>query len=100
LAGGLNNYQYVNNPTGWVDPLGLAGVKEGCPGEKDASGRPKSSPHYSVAYEATLEKDVHYPGKSDGVHFQEGNKQLHETMRDNPEYRGRLQELSATRLLN
>ncbi|WP_255251527.1 RHS repeat-associated core domain-containing protein, partial [Pseudomonas indica] len=23
LAGGLNNYQYVNNPTGWVDPLGL-----------------------------------------------------------------------------
>lgn len=25
LAGGLNNYQYVPNPTGWVDPLGLAG---------------------------------------------------------------------------
>ncbi|MBD1559843.1 RHS repeat protein [Vibrio sp. S9_S30] len=24
LAGGLNNYQYVPNPTGWVDPLGLA----------------------------------------------------------------------------
>jgi len=23
LAGGLNNYQYVINPTGWVDPLGL-----------------------------------------------------------------------------
>ncbi|SJL84295.1 RHS repeat-associated core domain-containing protein [Vibrio palustris] len=23
LAGGLNNYQYVKNPTGWVDPLGL-----------------------------------------------------------------------------
>ncbi|MDM8180046.1 MULTISPECIES: RHS repeat-associated core domain-containing protein [Marinobacter] len=21
LAGGLNNYQYVPNPTGWVDPL-------------------------------------------------------------------------------
>ena len=31
LAGGLNNYQYVNNPTGWVDPLGLAGVKGDCP---------------------------------------------------------------------
>ncbi|WP_241152681.1 RHS repeat-associated core domain-containing protein, partial [Pseudomonas viridiflava] len=28
LAGGLNNYQYVPNPTGWVDPLGL----ENCPG--------------------------------------------------------------------
>jgi len=23
LAGGLNNYQYVPNATGWVDPLGL-----------------------------------------------------------------------------
>jgi RHS repeat-associated protein len=28
LAGGLNNYQYVPNPTGWVDPLGLS---SGCP---------------------------------------------------------------------
>nr|WP_238481504.1 RHS repeat-associated core domain-containing protein [Motilimonas sp. E26] len=28
LAGGLNNYQYVPNPTGWVDPLGLA-VRKG-----------------------------------------------------------------------
>ncbi len=26
LAGGLNNYQYVPNPTGWVDPLGLANI--------------------------------------------------------------------------
>ena len=24
LLGGLNNYQYVPNPTGWVDPFGLA----------------------------------------------------------------------------
>src|SRR5690606_34129957 len=32
LAGGLNNYQYVPNPTGWVDPLGLSGVKGECPG--------------------------------------------------------------------
>ncbi|MGE8097436.1 RHS repeat-associated core domain-containing protein [Pseudomonas fluorescens] len=29
LAGGLNNYQYVPNPTGWVDPLGL---NANCPG--------------------------------------------------------------------
>ncbi|QOF86771.1 RHS domain-containing protein [Pseudomonas sp. ADPe] len=28
LAGGLNHYQYVPNPTGWVDPLGLSDV---CP---------------------------------------------------------------------
>jgi len=29
LAGGLNSYQYVPNPTGWIDPLGL----NGCPGQ-------------------------------------------------------------------
>ncbi|WP_440974304.1 RHS repeat-associated core domain-containing protein [Pseudomonas koreensis] len=28
LAGGLNQYRYVPNPTGWVDPLGLSD----CPG--------------------------------------------------------------------
>lgn len=30
LAGGLNSYQYVPNPTGWVDPLGLSS----CPGDE------------------------------------------------------------------
>ncbi len=35
LAGGLNNYQYVPNPTGWVDPLGLTGE---CPKPADANG--------------------------------------------------------------
>lgn len=24
LAGGLNNYQYVSNPMGWLDPFGLS----------------------------------------------------------------------------
>ncbi|WP_192560155.1 RHS repeat-associated core domain-containing protein [Pseudomonas allokribbensis] len=35
LAGGLNQYQYVPNPTGWVDPLGLS---SNCPpkGERSA----------------------------------------------------------------
>ncbi|WP_417448507.1 RHS repeat-associated core domain-containing protein [Idiomarina abyssalis] len=28
LAGGLNSYAYVANPTGWVDPLGLRQVGE------------------------------------------------------------------------
>ena len=33
LAGGLNSYQYVTNPTGWVDPLGL----HQCPGSDSAT---------------------------------------------------------------
>lgn len=31
LAGGLNNYQYVPNPTGWVDLLGLHATNGQCP---------------------------------------------------------------------
>ncbi|SIO96771.1 Putative deoxyribonuclease RhsC [Vibrio spartinae] len=34
LAGGLNNYQYVVNPTGWVDPLGLMMRRALCACEK------------------------------------------------------------------
>ena len=29
LAGGLNNYHYVPNPTGWVEPLGLNPTRPG-----------------------------------------------------------------------
>ncbi|SDY35332.1 RHS repeat-associated core domain-containing protein, partial [Pseudomonas sp. NFACC08-1] len=35
LAGGLNGYRYTVNPTGWVDPLGLACK---CPGDIEADG--------------------------------------------------------------
>ncbi|MGY2377612.1 polymorphic toxin type 47 domain-containing protein, partial [Pseudomonas sp. SDO524_S393] len=31
LAGGINAYRYVPNPTGWVDPLGLACAPYDCP---------------------------------------------------------------------
>ncbi|NWC26030.1 RHS domain-containing protein, partial [Pseudomonas tolaasii] len=34
LAGGINAYQYVPNPTGWVDPLGL---NANCPGSSGGS---------------------------------------------------------------
>ncbi|MEX0166744.1 RHS domain-containing protein, partial [Pseudomonas brassicacearum] len=35
LEGGLNGYRYTLNPTGWVDPLGLACQ---CPGDVEADG--------------------------------------------------------------
>ncbi|MGY2366556.1 RHS repeat-associated core domain-containing protein, partial [Pseudomonas azotoformans] len=35
LAGGINTYQYVPNPTGWIDPLGLACVSGNCPQQRD-----------------------------------------------------------------
>ncbi|MGF6554784.1 RHS repeat-associated protein [Pseudomonas sp. S30_BP2TU TE3576] len=45
LAGGLNPYRYTRNPTGWVDPLGLAdcpggdGCKKPSLGERDPTGK-------------------------------------------------------------
>ncbi|WP_281355070.1 RHS repeat-associated core domain-containing protein, partial [Pseudomonas izuensis] len=47
LAGGLNGYRYVPNPTGWVDPLGLsdcpggAGCKRPAVGEQDPTAKVK-----------------------------------------------------------
>ncbi|MCF5097697.1 type IV secretion protein Rhs, partial [Pseudomonas gessardii] len=41
LAGGLNGYLYVPNPTGWVDPLGLTCKAGNCPGQKNT----RPSPH-------------------------------------------------------
>ncbi|MHC8393738.1 RHS repeat-associated core domain-containing protein [Pseudomonas sp. LB3P93] len=43
LAGGLNQYQYTPNPTGWVDPLGLSGNcpqsgMAGCKAPDDTTG--------------------------------------------------------------
>ncbi len=35
LAGGINGYRYVPNPTGWVDPLGL----NNCPGQNGCNAR-------------------------------------------------------------
>ncbi|WP_172979363.1 RHS repeat-associated core domain-containing protein [Pseudomonas kitaguniensis] len=42
LAGGLNNYQYVPNPTGWVDPLGLETIPVVCPGVPSGTSKTKS----------------------------------------------------------
>src|SRR5690606_513311 len=44
LAGGLNNYQYVPNPTGWVDPLGLASGRTNCPPGAVTGGTWKYNP--------------------------------------------------------
>uniref|UniRef100_UPI00200C8F71 RHS repeat domain-containing protein n=1 Tax=Pseudomonas sp. MWU15-20650 TaxID=2933107 RepID=UPI00200C8F71 len=41
LAGGINGYQYVPNPTGWVDPLGL----NTCPGGDGCKPSASAQPH-------------------------------------------------------
>ncbi|WP_256349076.1 RHS repeat-associated core domain-containing protein [Pseudomonas reactans] len=52
LAGGINAYQYVPNPTGWVDPLGLSR----CPGEDGCkpTNRPENPAETSKSVRVTL----------------------------------------------
>ena len=50
LLGGINNYQYAPNPTGWVDPYGLSSKEIACSREEFNSRFPTSyfslpSPH-------------------------------------------------------
>ncbi|MEQ8819593.1 MAG: hypothetical protein RLY93_05065 [Sumerlaeia bacterium] len=74
------------------DPFGLSGLGAVGEGVDEALragrgfnaakrvARPADSPIYSVAYEVELERGVHFPGRSDAIHFQEANKQLYEVM--------------------
>nr|WP_269777294.1 RHS repeat-associated core domain-containing protein [Motilimonas pumila] len=53
LAGGLNNYQYVPNPTGWIDPLGLANKKGDefcCGGDGPNANRVHNGSESSIQY--------------------------------------------------
>ena len=64
LAGGLNSYQYVPNPTGWVDPLGLMSVEGDCPGTESKSPPiepviPQASPEFMWDRQGLIR---HYPG--------------------------------------
>ncbi|MEX5550371.1 RHS repeat-associated core domain-containing protein, partial [Pseudomonas pergaminensis] len=55
LAGGVNAYQYVPNPTGWVDPLGLSR----CPGEDGC--KPTNRPENPAENVKVSEGDVELP---------------------------------------
>ncbi|MCH8531599.1 MAG: DUF6531 domain-containing protein [Saccharospirillum sp.] len=88
LSGGLNAYQYCPNPVEFVDPLGLSSKE--C---TDETGRPLSSPHYSVLQRVQLQQGVNYPGKNDYHHFQESNKQLYRVMSNDSALANMLEEL-------
>ncbi|MBA1296335.1 type IV secretion protein Rhs, partial [Pseudomonas lurida] len=59
LAGGINAYRYVPNPTGWVDPLGLSR----CPGADGC--KPKSRAADPAENVRISEKDAEPPKGSD-----------------------------------
>ncbi|WP_235862891.1 RHS repeat-associated core domain-containing protein [Vibrio ruber] len=89
LAGGLNNYQYVKNPTGWIDPLGLTQCVGSCPGGNTSSSKPDfyvgpSGPSSTLPSTAYRYERLY---NDDGSIFEWGNKML-ETKTGNPTYFG------------
>lgn len=82
LDAGPNPHSYVPNPTAWLDPLGLTPCQ-----------RPAHSPHYSVAFEAQLQRGTHFPGRSDRSHFAEGNRQLHAAFQSDPAFAREMENL-------
>jgi adhesin HecA-like repeat protein len=55
--------------------------------------RPQQSPYYTSIFNAQLEKQKHYPGKLDKVHFQEANKQLYNSMQSDLSLKASLNRL-------
>nr|WP_224796328.1 RHS repeat-associated core domain-containing protein [Pseudomonas fluorescens] len=56
LAGGLNSYQYVPNPTAWVDPLGLSYKSGACPKVRSINPNEVHFPQNSASYNKTDRK--------------------------------------------
>jgi len=77
LAGGLNQYQYTPNPTGWVDPLGLACTP--CPGEIQADG-----PFSILAQGGGLAAHEDRGGHLIRKHIGQTEAQLRQRLRDEP----------------
>jgi uncharacterized protein RhaS with RHS repeats len=65
LAGGINAYQYVPNPTGWVDPLGFACVAGSCPRNQEQQPHQTSESTQSSTYEQALNKALKWLLKND-----------------------------------
>jgi len=99
----LNNYQYVPNPTGWVDPLGL----DNCPGADGCKpeigvenstakaavdeGQPEAAEAGRKAHQFNAFHDYKVPEnlylKSDKVQFNRANKDLINKLNDDPAFR-------------
>ncbi|WP_219097546.1 RHS repeat-associated core domain-containing protein [Pseudomonas sp. UMAB-40] len=103
LAGGLNNYQYVPNPTGWVDPLGLDTCPgaDGCKPDFDADnattkpavdeGQPdtpdagRKAHQFNSFHEYKVPENLYL--KSDKVQFNRANKDLINKLNGDPAFR-------------
>ncbi|WP_256576759.1 MULTISPECIES: RHS repeat-associated core domain-containing protein, partial [unclassified Pseudomonas] len=79
LAGGLNNYRYVHNPTGWVDPLG----QSECPGGKNnasASSRPEEKAKVKDGTPPPPVADKKFKPGEDVRHFEKHGEEIKQTL--------------------
>ncbi|EUB87800.1 RHS repeat protein [Pseudomonas sp. GM30] len=77
LAGGLNQYRYVPNPTGWVDPLGLTCAP--CPGAIQADG-----PYSEIVPGGGLEAHESRGGHVIAKHVERSEAQLRARLKAEP----------------
>jgi RHS repeat-associated protein len=82
LAGGLNNYQYVTNPTGWVDPLGHSE----CPGGKDGNSGSSKKPEDAAKVEDGTPPppiaDRKFKPGEDTRHFEKHGEEIGQSLGD------------------
>ncbi|UAN60404.1 RHS domain-containing protein [Serratia sp. JSRIV004] len=86
LAGGLNQTQYVPNPTGWVDPLGLANALGDCP----------------PSIKFINPKTIQYSQDSINPHFSDGNKinDLIFRLKNDPSYINQVEPIRRVRMVD
>ena len=80
LAGGLNNYQYVRNPTGWVDPLGHSE----CPGKNGSRPETTEKPEKTAKVEDGAppipNADRKFKPGEDVGHFEKHGEEIGQTL--------------------
>ena len=80
LAGGLNSYQYVTNPTGWVDPLG----NSECPGAGNGDPRSLKRPEETTKVKEGVPPppiaDRKFKPGEDVRHFEKHGEEIGQTL--------------------
>jgi uncharacterized protein RhaS with RHS repeats len=80
LAGGLNSYQYVTNPTGWIDPLGQTECPGGNEGGSGSSKKPEDVPKVKEGTPTPPIADRKFKPGEDVRHFEKHGEEIGQTL--------------------
>lgn len=80
LAGGLNSYQYVTNPTGWVDPLGHSECPGAGNGDSGSSKKPEDTTKVKEGAPSPPIADRKFKQGEDVRHFEKHGEEIGQTL--------------------